>query len=59
VPLQIQMEPAINAIKDIIQFREEDVHKQIQIVKSFIFQIDHAINAKMDIQELELQMENV
>ena len=39
--------------------REEGVHKQIQIVKSFIFQMDHAINAKLDIQGLELQMENV
>jgi hypothetical protein len=53
------MEAVINVIKDIIQFREEDVHKQIQIVKSFIFRMDHAINAKLDIQGLELQMENV
>ncbi len=59
VPFQIQMELAINAIKDIIQFRVEDAPKQIQIVKSFIFQMDHAINAKLDTQELELQMENV
>jgi hypothetical protein len=53
------MELAINAIKDIIQFRVEDALKQIQIAKSFIFQMDHAINAKLDTQELELQMENV
>jgi hypothetical protein len=59
VPFQIQMELAINAIKDIIQFRVEDALKQIQIAKSFIFQMDHAINAKLDTQELELQMENV
>lgn len=59
MPFQIQMELAINAIKDIIQFRVEDALKQIQIAKSFIFQMDHAINAKLDTQELELQMENV
>ena len=53
------MEPVINVSKDIIQFREEDVHKQIQIAKLFIFQMDHAINANLDIQGRELQMENV